>query len=92
MKKLALGVACAALPSLAIAGLFGPSTYDECVLEHLKGVSGDVGARMVAAACAKQFPAKKPAEKSVAPAAPTGQPATEPKAGEFTNFVPGPAK
>jgi hypothetical protein len=63
---------------LAFAGLFGPSNYDECVLEHLKGVSSDVGARMVAAVCANQFPAKKAAEKAALVPPPTEQGRSDP--------------
>jgi hypothetical protein len=66
-RSAAFGLTCLTFSGLAFAGLFGPSNYDECVLEHLKGVSSDVGARMVAAVCAKQFPAKKAAEKSARP-------------------------
>jgi hypothetical protein len=50
---------------------------------------------MVAAACAKQFPQSKPTEKSAAPTT-GGQDdrhgPNDPKSGEFTNFVPDPAK
>jgi hypothetical protein len=95
MKRISLATCCAALCGTASAGLLGPSTYDECVLEHLKGVSSDVGARMVAAACARQFPQPKPTEKNAAPT--TGSQGdrrgpSDPKSGEFTNFVPDPVK
>lgn len=38
------------------AGWFGPSNYEECILESMKGVTGDVAARQIAQACRKKFP------------------------------------
>ena len=95
MKEVILAVACAAMPSLAIAGLLGPTTYDECILVNMKGVGSDMAARAVAASCARQFPQPKPAGKSAAPT--TGSQGdrrgpSDPKPSEFTNFVPDPAK
>ena len=98
MKRLALAICCAAAFGTATAGLFGPSNYEECVLENVKGVGSDIGARMVAAACAKQFPQPKSAERS-APAAPvptntdngTAPRITDPS-GRFTDFRPDPPK
>ena len=72
MKKLALVIGLG-ISGSAAAGMFGPSNYDECVLKHLQGVSSDVGARMVAASCAKQFPPKKVAERPAPPADPSGR-------------------
>lgn len=40
----------------ATAGLFSPTTYDECILENMKGVQSDVAARAVAKACREKFP------------------------------------
>lgn len=92
MKRIALVVA-VLMAAPASAGLFGPSNYDECILEHLKGVSSDVGARMVAEACRKKFPPKKPAEKAAHPDAPrvTDEPVSQ-KPGEFTDIRLDPAK
>jgi len=92
MKRLAL------VSSLAIAGLLGPTTFDECILANMRGVGSDVAARAVAASCAKQFLQPKPAERS-APAAPVpantdnGTPPriTDPS-GRFTDFRPDPPK
>ena len=40
----------------AVAGIFGPSNYEECLLENLKGVNSDTAARLVAMACMDKFP------------------------------------
>jgi hypothetical protein len=40
------------------AGLFGPDTYEECILKNMKGVSNDVAANAVENACRNQFPKK----------------------------------
>lgn len=40
----------------ALAGWFGPSSFDECILENMKGVGGDMAAREVHRACRKKFP------------------------------------
>jgi hypothetical protein len=95
MKRLALAMFCAAVSGTATAGLFGPSNFDECILANMKGVGSDMAARAVAASCAKQFPQANPAEKSAAPT--TGRRddrrgPSAPKPGEYTNFVPDPAK
>ena len=95
MKALTVAIVCSALPGFAIAGLLGPSNYDECILANMKGVGSDLAARAVAGSCARQFPQPKPAEKNAAPT--TGRQDDrrgpgDPKSGEFTNFVPDPAK
>ncbi|MBF0565558.1 MAG: tetratricopeptide repeat protein [Nitrospirae bacterium] len=42
------------------AGWFGPSNYDECILEKMKGVSSDVAADEVKEACKRQYPGTAP--------------------------------
>ena len=44
------------VPLPSYAGLFGPSTYDECILDSMKGVTSDIAARFVARSCREQFP------------------------------------
>lgn len=44
----------------ASAGFFGPSTYEECVLENIKGVNNDVAAQIVRNTCAAKFPPLNP--------------------------------
>lgn len=38
------------------AGLFGPSNYEECVLENMKGIQSNTAAGAVMQACRKKFP------------------------------------
>jgi hypothetical protein len=45
------------------AGWFGPSNYDECIIESMKGVTSDVAARHVARSCRQKFPDKPIAQK-----------------------------
>ena len=50
------------------------SSYDECILESLKGVSSDVAANAIIASCRNKFPQAAPA----AAAAPASEPAPVP--------------
>lgn len=43
-------------PSSVLAGWFGPSNYDECILESMKGVTSDKAAILIARSCRKKFP------------------------------------
>jgi hypothetical protein len=38
------------------AGIFGPDSYEECILKNMKGVGNDIAAQAVKSACRKQFP------------------------------------
>lgn len=38
------------------AGILGPSTYEECILENMKGVQSNVAAGHIVRACRQQFP------------------------------------
>ncbi len=61
MRKAYLTVATAvsmACPVLALGGWFGPSNYEECVLDKMKNITSDVAARAIASACRKKFPAE----------------------------------
>jgi hypothetical protein len=42
--------------SYAQFGLFGPSDYDECIIEGMQGVQSDRAANFVAASCMEKFP------------------------------------
>ena len=59
-------------PTMSHAGLFGPSNYDECITESMKGVSSDVAARAIIESCRNLFP------ESGKEAAPEDAPAAEP--------------
>jgi hypothetical protein len=39
--------------------VFGPKNYDECILENMKGVDTDVGARLVNNSCREKFKEKE---------------------------------
>ncbi|MFH1025685.1 MAG: hypothetical protein V1764_03310 [Nitrospirota bacterium] len=52
-------------PSISSAGLFGPSNYDECIVESMKGVTSDVAARAIIQSCQKKFPVKKPTDSEL---------------------------
>lgn len=42
----------------SFAGWFGPSNYDQCILDGMKGITSDVAARSVRSACGREFPSK----------------------------------
>jgi hypothetical protein len=56
-------------PGTGRAGLFGPSNYDQCITESMKGVSSDVAARAIISSCRNQFPAEAEAEAAADPGA-----------------------
>lgn len=60
MKPLILGalLTLASLP--ATSGWFGPSDFNECLLENMKGVSSNSAALAIATACRAQFPLPHP--------------------------------
>lgn len=88
------------LSGAAVAGAFGPSNYDECILEHMKGVGSDLAAAQLVKSCERQFPPKAVPATVVSPAsappktqgqrAEPGEPASD--QGRFTDFVPYPVK
>ena len=49
-----------ALQLTACDRLFGPSDYDDCVLQSMRGVNSDLAARAIAKSCREKFPKKKP--------------------------------
>jgi len=61
------------IPGASHADASGFSSYDECILESLKGVSSDVAANAIIASCRSTFPEAA----AVAPAAP--EPPAEPE-------------
>lgn len=74
------------LPALAVLMLSAPgradvsgfSSYDECILESLKGVSSDVAANAIIASCRNKFPEAAPAAAAAPAAGPSPEPAPEP--------------
>jgi hypothetical protein len=47
------------LCSSANAGIFGPSNFEECILDQMKGIKSDAAANAVTYACRAKFPAKE---------------------------------
>ena len=45
--------------SAAVAGIFGPSNYAECITESMQGVTSDTAAKIIMSACLEQFPREK---------------------------------
>ena len=94
MGKVALAVAGLAATAIAATVQATPSSYSECILEHMRGIGSDMAARAIAQACADRFPAKKeaqaPAKKE--PAAADAQPPAVDPTGQWTDFKPGPPK
>lgn len=45
---------------IARAGLFGPTTYDECITDSMKGVTSDIAARAIIRSCRERFPPPPP--------------------------------
>lgn len=54
------------LPWTSSGQLFGskPQTYEDCILEGMKGVTSDVAARAIMAACLKKFPDAAPSVRA----------------------------
>lgn len=59
MRTLFLTGVFGAVPWVSFAGWFGPSDYDECIIDGMKNVTSDVAARLIRQSCAKKFPGKK---------------------------------
>lgn len=70
MKSI-VATACFLVADAAMAGWFGPSSYEDCVLENMKGVTSDTAAVAISRACSAKFPAP--------PTPPTPQPPTPTK-------------
>jgi hypothetical protein len=64
MYKFLLSFIVALFPVVSNAGLFGPSTFEECILDNSKGIASDQAAGMVARACRLKFPESTPSNVS----------------------------
>jgi hypothetical protein len=58
------------------------TSYDECILESLKGVSSDVAANAIIASCRSKFPESAPIAAEAAEPVPEQQAAPEPQGAE----------
>lgn len=58
MKKYTgfMGLMCLMFFMTTEAGWFGPSNYDECILENMEGVNSDLAAKAVIHSCRDKFP------------------------------------
>jgi hypothetical protein len=72
MIKYCLIIIVCIYPSVSLGGWFGPSTYDECVLESMKGVTSDAAAGAIVRSCRAKFSGKGPNDSEV-PANVVGQ-------------------
>lgn len=56
MKKISLGILLLISLNISYAwSLFGPSNYEECILQNMKGTTSDVAAELIADACTDKF-------------------------------------
>ena len=51
-----LGIVLVLFSTSAFAGLFGPSDYDECIIDAMQGVTSDNAANYISHSCEKKFP------------------------------------
>jgi len=55
-----LGFVMVLVSESTLAGWFGPSNYDECLLDNMKGVASNTAAVAIAQACRSKFPLPPP--------------------------------
>ena len=53
------------MPIPVMGGWFGPSNYEECILENMKGVSSDKAVREIRRACRVKFPYKTAKKRNI---------------------------
>lgn len=54
-------------PALAQAGIFGPSNYNECILDKINGSTSNLAAALIAQACAREFAPPNPYGAKLSP-------------------------
>lgn len=75
-------------PTVSLAGWFGPSDYEECILESMKGVSSNAAAIAIAVACKKKFPPQKEKKGLISEAADSFSDTTRRLSDYYTNTLP----
>ena len=77
-------------PSISHGDPDGPTNYDECIIDAMKGVSSDVAARAIIESCRNLFPEAQaaPAEPAAAAVLAAPAPAAAPAAIETSNARP----
>jgi hypothetical protein len=68
------------------------ASYDECILESLKGVSSDVAANAIIASCRSKFPESAPAAAVSAEPPPEPESAPEAESVAQAETAPGPSR
>lgn len=58
MRKILISIPALLFSINVYAGLFGPSNYEECLLENMKGVTSDEAANAIKYACATKYSEK----------------------------------
>ncbi|MBU3713084.1 MAG: hypothetical protein FGM21_15015 [Limnohabitans sp.] len=64
MKSYWLGIFISCFSIVSYAGLFGPASYEECLLENVKNAKTNDAVNAIALACEMKFPAKVETPKS----------------------------
>ena len=67
-------------PSISHGDPDGPTNYDECIIDAMKGVSSDVAARAIIESCRSLFPEAQAAPQAVAEPAPAAAEAADARA------------
>lgn len=57
MKRIFSLIALVCAP--AVAGIWGPSSYDDCIIDAMKGVTSNIAANEIRKACRNKFPEKQ---------------------------------
>lgn len=58
MKKLTVLILFLVSTNVFAWNILGPKNYDECILENMRGVTSDIGARLVERSCREKFKEK----------------------------------
>jgi hypothetical protein len=58
MKKLTVLILYLVSTNVFAWNILGPKNYDECILENMRGVTSDIGARLVEKSCREKFKEK----------------------------------
>lgn len=64
-RSLTISIALICAATSARAGLFGPSNYDECLLDGAKSAQSEAAVQLVVAACSNKFPTKDSSGQTV---------------------------
>ena len=71
------------------AGWFGPSNYDECIFESMKGVTSDLAAQAIIQSCREKFPEKQKEQRKTRDLSANELGQLTGRAGDFGNYFSG---